>query len=234
MTTHTQIAPASPAAVAGSLRLVATLGGAATLSGIVISLVFQVTLPRIQENQRRAVEAAVFEVLPGATSRVTFVLDKEGTLSMVTDQEQREGATVYAGYNAEGALLGVALEAKGQGYQDVVRVLYGYDPSRQVIVGLKLMESKETPGLGDKIGKDPEWLANFTALDVRLDPESGLLDHPLEVTKKGVKSESWHIDGITGATISSRAVGAMLNVYANKHLSAIQANTTTLEEAGHE
>jgi electron transport complex protein RnfG len=228
MTTETQTMPA-PTPDTSSLRLLLTLGCAATLSGVLISLVFQLTLPRIQENQRRAVEAAVFEVLPGAETRGTFSFDAAEVLAAIDEQADTASSKIYAGYDSGGDLIGVALEAKGQGYQDVVRILYGYDPKRQVIVGMKLMESKETPGLGDKIGKDPEFLANFEALDVQLDSTTDALANPLEVTKKGAKSELWHIDGITGATISSRAVGDMLNVYADRDFARIRANVQVLE-----
>ncbi len=75
---------------------------------------------------------------------------------------------VYAGYDENDKLVGVAVEASGQGFADILRILYGYDPDKQKIVGFYVLESKETPGLGDKIEKDLNFLANFKALDVSL------------------------------------------------------------------
>jgi Na+-translocating ferredoxin:NAD+ oxidoreductase subunit G len=46
--------------------------------------------------------------------------------------------------------------------------LYGYNPSTQTVVGFYVLESKETPGLGDKIEKDENFLANFRELSVAL------------------------------------------------------------------
>jgi Na+-translocating ferredoxin:NAD+ oxidoreductase subunit G len=62
---------------------------------------------------------------------------------------------------------------------------------------------RETPGLGNRIGTDPEFASNFKDLDAS---ES----HPIATVKHGTKKNSWEIDAISGATISSRAVGRML------------------------
>ena len=35
------------------------------------------------------------------------------------------------------------------GYQDVIHVLWGYSITEEAIVGLKVLESRETPGLGE-------------------------------------------------------------------------------------
>ena len=56
---------AVPSPRAGSLRLIATLAIAGLFSGISIVVAYRATLPRIQANQRAALERAVFEVLPG-------------------------------------------------------------------------------------------------------------------------------------------------------------------------
>ena len=119
-------------------------------------------------------------------------------------------ATVHAGYDAMGELLGIAIPAQGMGYQDVIRILYGYSPAEEAIVGMQVLASKETPGLGDKIEKDPAFLANFRALDVALAADGQSLAQPVSVVKSGAKTSPWQIDGITGATISSKAIGNML------------------------
>ena len=69
-----------------------------------------------------------------------------------------QGMHLYAGYDADGNLAGVALEAAAQGYQDVIRVLYSYDPSCECIRGMEGLKMAETPGIGDNIAKDPFFL----------------------------------------------------------------------------
>jgi electron transport complex protein RnfG len=200
-----------------SWQMIGTLGGVCMTAGLLVVLVFQSTYARIQQNRRIAIERAVFEVLPGAVQRVSYVAMPEGPRQL-DDGEEPGGVTIYAGYDEAGELVGIALPAAAQGYQDVVRVLYGYDPAREAIIGMTVLESKETPGLGDKIAKDPMFLANFESLDVRLDRAAAALLHPIEYVKKGAKKHAWQIDGITGATISSKAVARMLDESARKFL----------------
>ncbi|MGD8908933.1 MAG: FMN-binding protein, partial [Chromatiales bacterium] len=64
-------------------RMIRTLMGIAMLSGFLVVLTYQLTKPIIAENQRRAIEAAVFQVIPGAVTRRDFVLNEQG-LSTVT------------------------------------------------------------------------------------------------------------------------------------------------------
>jgi electron transport complex protein RnfG len=94
------------------------------------------------------------------------------------------------------------MPAAGPGFQDTIAILYGFKPGDKLVVGMEVLESRETPGLGDKIYKDAEWVAGFSALSV--EPE-------IFAVKKGTKSSANEIDAITGATISSKAVVRIIN-----------------------
>ena len=189
--------------------MIRTLAGVAMLSGLLVVLTYQWTLPRIMENKRLAVQRAVFKVIPGITSHAAFRLDADG-LTRVNEADAT-GTLVYAGYDEAGALQGIAAEAAARGYQDVIRILYGYSPSCECVTGITILQSTETPGLGDKIGTDPAFLANFKALDARLNTGRTALQHAIVTVKHGKKTEPWQIDAISGATISSKAIGKMLN-----------------------
>ena len=120
-------------------------------------------------------------------------------------------------------MVGLALEANGQGYADIIKILYGYDPVRQQVIGFYVLESKETPGLGDKIEKMDSFLDNFKALDVTLSSDlQSVINHVLTV-KQGAKDNPWEVEGITGATISSRAIGEMLGESTQRLLPLIYA-----------
>ena len=67
---------------------------------------------------------------------------------------------------------------------------------------MEILESRETPGLGDKIYKDAVWVGGFSALSI--EPE-------IQAVKKGTSSLPNEIDAITGATISSKAVVRIIN-----------------------
>jgi len=58
--------------------MIRTLGGVAALSGFLVVLVYQLTLPAILENQRRAIERAVFKgVLPAPVRALGDVLSHD-------------------------------------------------------------------------------------------------------------------------------------------------------------
>jgi electron transport complex protein RnfG len=181
-----------------SWKMINTLGLIAVISGVLIVTSYQLTLKPIQANKDLMVQAAALEVLPGSTHVKVVRLDGP------------DAGRLFFGYDDSHQVSGVAIEAQGQGFADIIKVIYGYSPKRQVMIGLKVLESKETPGLGDKIEKDAKFCANFTALDLSLNADSSGLLHSLQVTKSGKKTEAWQIDGITGATISSKAVGRLL------------------------
>lgn len=192
-----------------SWRMLRTLGGVSLLSGMLIVFAYETTLPRILANRRRAIEEAVFRVLPGATSCAVYLV--EGDALRLSEDTTGPGAKLYAGYDGDGRLVGVAIEAAGQGYQDVIRVLYGFSPERQAATGFTVLESKETPRLGDKIFFDPNFLSNFDGLDLQLNEDGAMLRNDVVAVKHGAKKNPWEIDGISGATVSSRAVGRIVN-----------------------
>jgi electron transport complex protein RnfG len=209
-------------------RMLRTLGLVATISGLLVVLSYRTTLPIIEENKRLAIERALFKVIPGAVSRQDYVITKDG---IQTAQQDIQGTALYAGYDQAGRLKGVALEAAAAGYQDVIRILYGYDPYCQCIRGIEVLKMAETPGIGDKIAKDPEFLNNFTALEARADAAGKGLEHAIVPVKHGSKSEAWQIDAISGATISSNAIARMLNDSTQRVVPIIQNNLSIMETA---
>jgi len=218
----------TPVNTALTYSMLRTLGLVATLSGLLVVLSYRITLPIIEENKRLAIERALFKVIPGAVSRQDFVLSDDG---IHTDQQDVKGTTLYAGYDQTGRLKGVALEAAAAGYQDVIRILYGYDPYCQCIRGIDVLKMAETPGIGDKIAKDDEFLNNFTALEARADASGSGLEHAIVPVKHGSKSEAWQIDSISGATISSKAIARMLNDSSQRVVPIIQQHLSVIEAA---
>ena len=57
----------------------------------------------------------------------------------------------------------MAVSRGESGFQDVVQVIFGFDPTTGKILGMKVLDSKETPGLGDKIFKDKAFVDQFFA-----------------------------------------------------------------------
>jgi electron transport complex protein RnfG len=183
-----------------SLRLVLTLAIAGLVSGMAIIGIYEATLPTITENKARELREAVFKVLPGV-SQMQALVYRDGSLRVV-EMPDKDEPVVYGGYDEQGDFVGYAMPAAGPGFQDTIAILYGYKPAEKIVVGMEVLESRETPGLGDKIYKDAVFVGGFSALFV--EPE-------IVVVKKGTKSQPNEIDAITGATISSKAVVRIIN-----------------------
>jgi electron transport complex protein RnfG len=182
--------------------------GIGAFCALLIVVVFQATAERIADNKARFLSAAVAEVLPVSRSTAEVSLDVDGTLVAATEPAN---LPVFLGYGEEGELVGAVITAQGMGYQDNITVLFSYSFDLEAIVGFKILESKETPGLGDKVEIEPHFLANFEALDARLNEDGTALANAIVTVKQGKKTEPWQLDGITGATITSDAIGAILN-----------------------
>ena len=183
-----------------SLRLVLTLGIAGLLSGIAIIGIYEATLPTITVNKARELREAVFKVLPGVT-KMQALVHRDGELVVVQEPEKDE-PVVYGGYDEQDGFVGYAIPAAGPGFQDTIAILYGFKPDTRRVVGMEVLESRETPGLGDKIYKDMDFVNEFKALDS--EPE-------IVAVKKGTKTASNQVDAITGATISAKAVVRIIN-----------------------
>ncbi|MCA9522432.1 MAG: FMN-binding protein [Myxococcales bacterium] len=211
----------------GATSMILAMGLIGLISGVLIVASFQLTLPVITKNKAAALERAVFEVLPGAKTKVVYEWKKGGALVPV--KHEKSGALyLYAGFDANKKLVGIAIPAEGQGFQDTIKLIYGYSPSCRCVVGLKVLESKETPGLGDKIESDPAFRANFKALKIVLGSDGHSIATPVELAKKGKKEKPYQIEAITGATISSRAITAILKASTTAVVPVIMRNLTVL------
>lgn len=222
------IAPAPKPSVWHMYR---SMVGVGILCGLLIVGVFELTRPLIERNKAEALQRAIFRVLPEASASQTFRLDGDDRFELLEGPADA-GPLVYAGYDEQQRLIGVAIEAQGMGYQDVIRVLYGYSFEKDAIVGIQVLESKETPGLGTKIETDPEFLKNFERLDVSLTVDGSRIANSIEFVKPGKKEQPWQIDGITGATISSTAIANILSKSSSYWIPRIRRSLDDLRKAG--
>ena len=206
------------------------LVGVGLLCGFIIVTVFELTRPVIERNHAEALRRAIFQVLPAARSSTSFRLDEAGGFEPVTGDGSAK-PSLYACYDEERRLVGFAVPAEGMGYQDTIRVLYGYSVNEDAITGIRVLESRETPGLGDKIETDADFLANFERLDVSLTDDQSGLANPIEFVKPGMKQHPWQIDGITGATISSVAITDILRKSSARWVPMIKQSLDDFAEA---
>ncbi|MBF0280171.1 MAG: FMN-binding protein [SAR324 cluster bacterium] len=202
-----------------SFRLIATLGIAGLFSGLVLVGVYLSTLPIIEANKAKALKEAVFHVVPGCQSFQTLLfvngklLLEKAENSENKEKQSGEVEKIFACYDQEKVLQGFAIPGSEPGFQDLIQGIFGYQAEKKIIIGFEVLESRETPGLGDKIIKDKNFIANFTALSVV--PE-------LVPVKPGSKQKKNQVETITGATISSKAVVRLLQNSINRWRPAIE------------
>lgn len=183
-------------------RLMGTLAVAGALAGLLLVLVNAWAEPKIMAHRAEVLREAIQEVL-GAPERyeTLFLVDGKFAAELPATVDSMGLDRIYVGYDASGHAVGYAIAAGEPGFQDMIRLLFAFDPTSGRIRGMKVLESKETPGLGDKIEKDSAFVAGFS------DPVP-----PLVGVKIGRGTGDAHeVDMITGATISSRAIIRIIN-----------------------
>jgi Na+-translocating ferredoxin:NAD+ oxidoreductase subunit G len=199
---------------AGPLRLIGTLAAAGFISGMVLVTVFLATQPLILRNRAEAMEQAIYRVLPGSSERKVFILREERLEPFGEDLAAAVALdnVVFAAYDDDDRLVGYAIPSDGPGFMDTIKLLYGFDPKANVIRGMEVLESRETPGLGDKIIHDRTFLENFRELSV--EPE-------VVAVPPRTRSRPNEVDTISGATISAQAVVNIINRGNRRFLPAI-------------
>ncbi|HZD04224.1 MAG TPA: FMN-binding protein, partial [Longimicrobiales bacterium] len=186
------VAPGVPGHVdVSSFRLVSTLALAGALAGLVIVLVYQWTQPRILAHQAEVLRQAIYEVLGGPDHYETaFLVDGSFTTRPAPAADTAALDRVYVGYDQAGSPVGVAVAAAEPGFQDLIHLIFGYDPGSGEVVGMKVLEDKETPGLGAKIETDTAFIAGFSGVET-----------PVLGVKAGRETGAANeVDMITGAT----------------------------------
>jgi electron transport complex protein RnfG len=183
-------------------RLIGTLTVAGALAGVLLVSVYGWAAPRIARHQEAALDAAVREVLAAPARYQTLWIVGDAVVDELpagTDSAAAE--RVFLGFDAQDRPVGWAILGAQPGFADVVRLIFGYDAASNTLLGMRVVENRETPGLGDRIVKDSAFVAGFDGAAT-----------PLVGVKAGAGTGAdVEVDMITGATISSRVVIAIIN-----------------------
>jgi len=196
----------------GSRRLILSMAFAGLISGFIIIGIYLLTFDTIKENKARELQQAIFKVLPGVSK--IQKLHYENNQLLIVNIDGMDDEMIFAGYDQQGQFVGYAIQGAGPGFQDTISLLFGYIPSEIIVTGMEILDSRETPGLGDKIFKDMAFVNEFKGLSIQSE---------LKAVKKGKKTRENEIDSITGATISSKAVVRIMNTAYKKWAPKIPA-----------
>ena len=101
-----------------------------------------------------------------------------------------------------GEVIAVAFKHNGEGYGGNVSVMVGIDMESKV-TGIKVLEHNETPGLGAKVA-EPVFTDQFKGKHFGPDDE-------IEIMEGEPAEETWQVEGLSGATISTYAVVGIVN-----------------------
>ncbi len=165
------------------IKLIIALTLIMIVSATTLTFVYQATTPLIKEHAAQAKAEAILAVLPGA---VEYKKIEKGDLEL------------YQGLDDSGNIVGVAMQNEGNGFQDTIGLMIGMDIDKNKLLGVKVLEQLDTPGLGARMVED-----GFKSQFEGKSFSDGF------IAKKDV-------DAITGATISSQAVSDILKDAINK------------------
>lgn len=183
-------------------RLVATLGGAGALAGLLIVLAYTWTRPPIEAHRASVLRSAIEEVLQGpARADTLFLVGDALTRDRPSAATPETIERIYRGFDQAGRPVGYAMVASEAGFADQIVVMFGWNATTGELLGIRVLSSKETPGLGDKIER-PGFTDQFRNAPA---PLRGVKD----ANARGVDRSA--IVMITGATISSRTVIREIN-----------------------
>jgi H+/Na+-translocating ferredoxin:NAD+ oxidoreductase subunit G len=203
------------------LHYAAVLAIICIICALGVAGVYKMTKPRINAAEAKATALARTAAVPS---------EGDITFAEITPEKTPIENIVVCAKSAAGTIIGYAAQGEAQGYSSKVKVMVGVDANAEKVLNLQIVSQQETPGLGTRIAeveskktlvalikgqeikedpdKTPKFLRQFRALTIE------------EVKLKG--DGNGKVDGLTGATISSRAVASAVQA-AMKKITAARA-----------
>lgn len=177
------------------IRVGLLLGLFAIVATTLVAFTEENTREQIKENQRQALLDGINALIPhdeydNAILQDTLLLPPTEALGT------EEPTLVYRARQNGEPVAAVMTVVAPDGYSGTIKMLVGIYHSGK-LAGVRVIDHKETPGLGDKIDvKKDDWILQFEGLSLGNPPAS----------KWKVKKDGGEFDQFTGATITPRAV----------------------------
>lgn len=172
-----------------------TLAAIAAICTALVAATHTATRDRIAANEKAMLEQSLTPALAGVFFD-SGVSESRIVIEPPHDLPGSGPAIVYRVYAAEEPVAALFTVTARDGFSGPIRILVGvnYDGT---ITGLRILEHRETPGLGDKIeASRSDWVHQFEG--------RSLLD-PLPAGW-AIESDGGDFDQLTGASVTPRAV----------------------------
>lgn len=172
-----------------------TLAVIAAFCTAIVALTWQLTAERIEANKKEWLERSLQPALAG------LFFDSPVTESMLTippphELPGSEAAIIYRVYAGEHPVAALFVVSARDGYAGPIRLLIGVAMDGAV-TGVRVLEHRETPGLGDRIDiMKSDWVLQFDGHSLR-DPEPA---------RWAIKGDGGDFDQLSGASVSPRAI----------------------------
>lgn len=178
--------------VLGSAVILAVLAAVCTA---IVATTYRTTAGRIAENAQAHLEQSLAPVLAG--------LEYDGKLSESTlviplphELPGNEPVTVYRVFADNNPVAALFVVTAREGFAGPIKLLVGVSASG-TITGVRVLEHRETPGLGDLIDSSrSDWVLQFNGRS---------LENP-QTSRWLIRRDGGEFDQLTGASITPRAV----------------------------
>jgi len=167
---------------------------AVILCAAVVFCVTDLTAPMYLENSRAWHLQDLQMMLPGATE-------------FTVEPYAGEDANIVSVHKAD---IGYVIETCTYGYAGEITVLVGVSTEGKV-TGLVVRDQSETVGLGAKVLRDTDFLAQFLNQSGTFAIGAPGADAFSGATGEAATGEETYVDGITGATVTSKAIARCVN-----------------------
>lgn len=171
-----------------------TLGGLSLLAMTLVTLTNLLTSEQISLNTQKAVLREIHDLVPPQSYDNDPLSD---VISITLEDNQLEEVVVVHRLRLEGhAVAAIFYPVAPDGYNGRIQLLAAIRPDGSLI-GVRVIEHRETPGLGDFIElSKSNWIRYF---------DNKSLANPVEKLWR-VRKDGGNFDQFTGATITPRAV----------------------------
>ena len=171
------------------------LGLIALLGTALLTGVNALTHERIKQQEMNRMMQQLHAIVPAASFNNDLLLDR----IEIKDEKlfRHTGAVPVYRARMDGKPVAALMTVTApDGYNGDIRILVGID-DEGVILGVRIIDHRETPGLGDPIELDKsDWILGFSSKSLQNPGQKGW----------AVKRDGGQFDQFTGATISPRAV----------------------------